>query len=559
MPSCLDAALAYAALGWRVFPCKLDSKKPATQHGFKDATTDPATIRQLFAKPCNLGIATGHGLYVLDVDKHHDGEATIQDWEADHGLLPRTYTVQTPRGGRHYYFTTTTTAPTGAGLSRGVDVRGDGGYVVAPPSDGYTVLDGAPLASLPDWLAAMKPVKASQPIAPNGVIPRGQQDDELHRLACKLTREGLSPETIRAGLTTALLACPQDPSKPFTEADIDRWMAGAAKLVETPEDAPPWVVYHLPTTGKGMQPVCNAAAAVELLEHHPLFHEAIWFDGFRNRLMTTWEKPSHSEWQDTDTQRLLVFLQHEMRLTRLSKEAVSDALGVLGTRHRRHEVVDWLKTIAWDETPRIESCVTRYFGAPDTAYIRAVSRNFWRSLAARIARPGCQVDHMVVLEGPQGQGKTSALRVIGGAWYLAMSESVLKKDFFQLLPGHLVVEIAELDSFQYAEVTRIKQIISTPSDSFRASYGRFPQTCARQSVFVGTTNDLYYLRAQATWWEMPEETAAEQDERREEDAWEPPLRDFLLDRLDVTIAEVLTDGLHIPVGQIGRSEQRDRK
>ena len=593
MSSCLDAALAYAAKGWRVFALPVNSKIPAKgSRGFKDATIDPETIHRLFAKPCNIGIATGNGLYVLDVDKHHDGEATIQNWEGDHGLLPNTYTVQTPRGGRHYYFTTTTKAPTGAGLGLGVDVRGDGGYVVAPPSPGYTLIDDLPLAPLPDWLATLKPAK-SEKIAPNGVIPPGQQDDQMHRLACKLTREGLSPETIRAGLHTALLACPQDPAKPFTEADIERWMKGAAKLVaQDPPDVSPWAAYGVPMTQKS-QPICNADAALAILERHPLFEGKIWFDVFRNRLMTTWEKSSPHEWQDTDTQRLLIFLQREIRLIRVSKDAVCDALGVLGTQHRRHEVADWIKTLTWDGTRRLEGFLTRALGAEETPYIRAASQNFWISLAARIFRPGCQVDHMLVLEGPQGQGKTSALRALGGDWYLAMHESVMQKDFFQLLPGRLIVEIDELDSFQHAEVTRIKQIISTPSDSYRASYGRLAQTMTRQCVFVGTTNDLHYLRdmtgnrrfwpvrcgvidlpaikAQrdqlfaeaarafhdgASWWIMPEGTVAEQEARREEDAWEPPLRDFLFDRVDVTIAEVLTDGVHIPLGQVGRREQR---
>src|SRR3990167_4721719 len=100
------------------------------------------------------------GFYFLDVDKKAaDGEPTIQTWEAAHGLLPKTYTVKTPSGGKHYYFTTTEKAPTATKLGPGVDVRGDGGYVVAPPSPGYTLVEDVPLAPLPPWLAAMKNAK----------------------------------------------------------------------------------------------------------------------------------------------------------------------------------------------------------------------------------------------------------------------------------------------------------------------------------------------------------------------------------------------------------------
>jgi hypothetical protein len=598
MSSCRDAALAYALRGWAVFPIAANKKTPLTKRGFKDATTDPHTIATLFATRCNLAIATGHGLCVLDIDVRNDkgGEATLQEWESHHAPLPRTYTVKTWSGGAHYYFRCPAKTPSRIALGPGIDVRADGGYVLAPPSvietHPYQVADDVPVVELPTWLhekiVTATPRVFQLAFNAQGQIPRGQQDDQLHKLACSLTAKGMPVPLVRAALHTALTACPQDPAAPFTESDVDRWMAGAVKFSACPA---PWLSYDLAVTKSG-KVVCNADAALRVLEQHPDFAETIWFDTFRHRAMTCWRRPAHP-WGDADTQTLLVFLQREIHLSTLSKSAVEDALGVFVAQHPRHEVQDWIATLTWDTTPRIASCLSQLFGAPATPYIAAASRNFWLSLMARVYRPGCQMDHMLVLEGPQGQGKTSALRILGGPWYLSMSESVMQKDFFQALPGHLIVEIAELDSFHRAELTRIKQVISTASDSFRPAYGRHTQTAARQCLFVGTTNEEHYLRdmtggrrfwpvpcgqidcpallaqreqlfAEAaetfrrgvTWWEMPGEAAQEQEARREADAWEAPIHEFLLLKEDVSLTELLTEAVQVPLGQIDVRHQR---
>ena len=600
MSTCRDAALAYAAQGWAVFPLLPNKKTPATPHGLKDATTNPVTIHTLFTNPCNVGIATGHGLVVIDLDVKpgRDGIETWKDLCASHPPLD-TFECLTPSGGRHLYFQTThTIANSASKLGLGIDVRGDGGYVVAPPS----TLDGKAYCwessnptqppALSDWLLALLVTPSKKPSAvKSGVILPGQQDDELHKLACSLVRQGLHVETVKAGLRTALLACPQDPAHPFTEQDIERWITGAQRLIEeTPSDTAPWVAFHVSMTGKS-QPICNADSALHILEQHPLFEASIWFDTFRNAVMTTWEHPHSTEWQEWDMQRLLVFLQRDIRLAKMTKSAVEDALGVFVSTRKRHEVQDWLKTLEWDQTPRIETCLTTMFGAPDTVYVRAASRNFWLSVMARLQRPGCQMDHMLILEGPQNLGKTKALRVLGGErWYLSMTAAVTDKDFFQLLQGKIFVEMAEMESFKGFEVmNRIKQVISTPVDFYRMSYARRAASYPRQCVFVGTTNETDYLRdmtgarrfwpvscttidipaieiareqlfAEAaalfrpgvTWWEMPEEMKEEQEARREEDAWEAPIHEFLLLKDHVTVKDVLCDGVSVPIGQINR-------
>lgn len=219
----LKHAQWYARHGLRVFPCKPKEKVPATAHGCKDATTEPGQIAawwdgiHLF----NIGIATGGGLVVLDVDVNHYagkyGDETLAELEAQHGPLPDTWTCLTGGGGVHYYFACDDPALTvGTGFAPGLDYRGAGGYVVAPPSRHESGGDyeweaahtphNAPLAPLPDWLHTLMLKGRERPSEPRreasaDKVTEGGRNDALFRLASSLRSKGLS----EAGITAALL------------------------------------------------------------------------------------------------------------------------------------------------------------------------------------------------------------------------------------------------------------------------------------------------------------------------------------------------------------------
>jgi Bifunctional DNA primase/polymerase, N-terminal len=149
MSTMLDAALDYASRGTPVFPVNFADKHPLVEHGLKDATTDAAMIRRWWRiwPRAMIGIPTGprSGFWILDVDvdpeKGIDGPASMARLiaQAGHGALPQTRCSITPRGGRHYWFKwngadiRNSTGSTG-GIAPGVDVRGDGGFFIAPPS-----------------------------------------------------------------------------------------------------------------------------------------------------------------------------------------------------------------------------------------------------------------------------------------------------------------------------------------------------------------------------------------------------------------------------------------
>lgn len=177
----VDIALSYAAGGWRVFPvhspgvgdrrcscsnpqCTNAAKHPRTPRGLKDATTDESQIRSWWQRwpSANVGIATGadSGNVVLDVDPRHGGDESLAELEREHGALPATVEVHTGGGGRHLYFVYPGHKVSNrADLRPGLDVRGDGGYVVAPPS---VHASGVPY----EWVAGRGPQEIEIAAAP---------------------------------------------------------------------------------------------------------------------------------------------------------------------------------------------------------------------------------------------------------------------------------------------------------------------------------------------------------------------------------------------------------
>lgn len=129
----LAAALEYAAKGWPVFPLRPRDKLPATSHGLKDATTDPDTIRNWWKREpnANIGYATGNGVTVVDIDELGSWTDLLEDENAP---SPETTRVETSRGFQLFFQTSTPIRNSAGKLRPGLDVRGDGGYVVLPPS-----------------------------------------------------------------------------------------------------------------------------------------------------------------------------------------------------------------------------------------------------------------------------------------------------------------------------------------------------------------------------------------------------------------------------------------
>ena len=167
----LSQALAYAAAGWPVFPCKPDQKAPDTAHGFKDATTDPAVIRAWWPPSSrrNVAIATGSpGPDVLDVDVKPDGSgfAAFNRLKQAGLLTGARALIRTPSGGLHAYYAGTS-QPSGRLARSFLDFKAAGGYVLAPPSvvggKPYELLDKRQASGRIDWQAVRRLLDAPKP------------------------------------------------------------------------------------------------------------------------------------------------------------------------------------------------------------------------------------------------------------------------------------------------------------------------------------------------------------------------------------------------------------
>jgi hypothetical protein len=223
----LKVALKYASNGLPVFPCNHD-KSPRTDHGFHDATADSFLIRRWWErKPESLiGLRTGResGLFVVDVDDGLAGENSLKALERENFPLPKTYTVSTPgnpekgkRPGQHLYFRypdgVERIKSTAGVLAEHLDVRGDDGYVIAPPSGGYEVLHNDQMAEAPSWLVelvkdspeATGPTLTTSKLPTRGdalpdVIWYGERNRGLYRYGCSFRARGYDETQIYKAL-----------------------------------------------------------------------------------------------------------------------------------------------------------------------------------------------------------------------------------------------------------------------------------------------------------------------------------------------------------------------
>lgn len=213
-----EEALHLASLGWSVFPVAAGGKSPATKHGFKDASHDPALICPMFGEVnYNIGIATGQpsgGIIVIDADvkpdQNKNGIEVIQQWQESYGAWPTTVEAESGSGGRHWYFKTSTEIRNSANGELGVDIRGDGGYIIAPPSvhpngNSYTWLPGlSPYEhevaevndSISQFIEHITRKAKHNTWQKKDHVPEGTRDNELFLACCSWQARGYSYEAI---------------------------------------------------------------------------------------------------------------------------------------------------------------------------------------------------------------------------------------------------------------------------------------------------------------------------------------------------------------------------
>ncbi len=360
--------------------------------------------------------------------------------------------------------------------------------------------------------------------------------------------------------------------------------------------------------------VANLANVLVALRSAPELAHALAFDEMarakllRRRLPAApngkpgGDDPLPRQLRDEDLSQLQEWLQY-CGLPHIGQTTVHQAVAQRARELSFHPLRQWLDSLMWDGAERLPNWLAMYLdatGSPD--YLRAIGRMFLISMVARVFQPGCKVDYMLVLEGPQGVLKSQACKALATEDYFTDTlPDIHTKDASQHLRGKWLVEVSELAAFTRAETEALKAFVTRTHEKYRAPYDREDVIEPRQCVFAGTTNRDTYLKdetgarrfwpfktgekiniaglahdrgqlfAEAVeryrrgeqWWPDSaferQHIKPEQDARYEGDPWEEAISDFVenLTRARVTVSEIARIALHFEaIARVGTADQR---
>lgn len=252
-----------------------------------------------------------------------------------------------------------------------------------------------------------------------------------------------------------------------------------------------------PKTGRPLATVDNVQV---IIENDPLLKGRIYHDDFSDRPMVCgqlpWEKFAfdgrHRLWRDGDDAGLRGYMESHYGIG--TKNSVLDGFAVYALNHRVNFLKDYLTGLRWDSVPRVDTLLVDYFGAEDSAYTREAIRKCLVGAVARLLQPGTKFDHMLILAGPQGIGKSTFWRMLGMRWYTDSLYTFEGKEAAELLQGYWIVECGELSGMTKSEMNTVKQFISKCEDTYRAAYGHRTENYPRRCLLVGTTNEKEFLK-----------------------------------------------------------------
>jgi putative DNA primase/helicase len=402
-----------------------------------------------------------------------------------------------------------------------------------------------------------------------------------------------------------------------TEADLAeaRLALGGRHLRSVPPAGPlpagDWKeqLVYVDAKGKAPKLAKHSANIICILKHHPDWQGRIYFDEHAMRTMVQcppWhdldagvDSECDEEWTDEDDTRLSSWMLRAMELD-VSAMACQAAVQVVAKANPRHPFREYLDGLAWDGIDRLDAWLVDFIGAAPSAYTSRAGLWWMISAAARTYRPGCKADLVLILEGPQGAKKSTAIRVLAGEkWFSDTPIEIGSKDAYLALQGKVIIELGELDSMKRSDHDHAKVFFSKLYDDFRPPYGRREIRVMRCCVFAGTVNHGAYLtdetgnrrylpvkcgaidiealaaardqlwaeavarfKSDERWWpegaEEQSEAAEEQSDRAEAEPWAEPITAWCaLTPGDVTTNEALSrSAIKLDVAKIGKAEQK---
>lgn len=235
-----------------------------------------------------------------------------------------------------------------------------------------------------------------------------------------------------------------------------------------------------------------------ILENDPNLKDMVFnqlLDGMEIKGEVPWKHPSKF-WRDADDAQLISYV--DAHYGTFSARNYDIAVTKVADDRAYHPIREFIESLPeWDKIPRVDTLLVDYLGAADTAYVRAVTRKTLCAAISRVLRPGCKFDSMLVLNGPQGVGKSTLIAKLAGEWFsdsLNLGDTK-DKTAAEKLQGYWILEIGELAGLKKAEVETLRSFLSRQNDIYRAAFGKRATPHLRQCVFFGTTNaESGYLR-----------------------------------------------------------------
>lgn len=482
-------ALEFASRGYSIFPVGID-KKPLIV--WKPYQTTPATDSEIEAwwqkfPKANIGIVTGKisGITVVDIDVKGDKVTSLE-------TFPETFTVRTPSLGYHLYYQydadikqTANTFP----QFPHVDIRNDGGYVVGPPSElpngKYEIIKNLPLVPFPRnlFLKEKKTVKTS--LKDLGTLKEGDgRNNELTKIVGGFIAR-MDPKDYETVAYPMVLAANSHIGQPLSEKEVRTIFESITKR----ESAKPKLLENKQGIIANEENVCRTIEMDELLRGK------FRYNTFTGQTESCFEADG---WHNLQRSDIVDFRTYLMRtypyFSKIPHQMAEDSIMRYANRQKVSPPVEWLKSLVWDKTPRLDSWLSKTYNVPSALYYHRVGANWLKGLVKRLVLPGCKFDFVLVLEGPQGIGKSTSFSILGKEWYVETSFTPDNKDFFMLFSGKAIVEFSEGETLSRTEAKHLKAIITMQIDKYRPPYERASKEFPRQCVFAMTTNQDQYLK-----------------------------------------------------------------
>ena len=235
-----------------------------------------------------------------------------------------------------------------------------------------------------------------------------------------------------------------------------------------------------------------------IVKNDPNLKDKVRRDAFRGRDCVCadlpWRKATEAEpfWSNSDDNGLIDYVSKTYQLT--GKQALLDAADLAMSQRTFHPVREWLETLQWDGVERLDTMLVDYLGAEDNDLTRAMTRKHFTAAVARVMRPGCKYDHVLTLIGPEGFGKSTLIKTMGGDWFDDSLTCIEGKEGMEQVRGKWLIEFGELTNYKKSTSEAYKAFISKQEDSYRPAYGRKVEIYPRQCVFFATTNESAFLK-----------------------------------------------------------------